>query len=108
VAVTCSGDSGGPQFLGAGADETNTALSTTITGDLFCFATNVDYPLDTPSARAFLDDFVTLPSRIRASGPGAALTDRSGELGRCRDRFRRRGRLAAGTIWSERRDRWKR
>jgi secreted trypsin-like serine protease len=58
---TCSGDSGGPQFLGAGADETNTVVSITITGDLFCFATNVDYRLDTPSARAFLDDFVTLP-----------------------------------------------
>jgi secreted trypsin-like serine protease len=58
---TCSGDSGGPQFLGAGKDETNTAVSITITGDLFCFATNVDYRLDTPSARAFLDDFVTLP-----------------------------------------------
>jgi hypothetical protein len=58
---TCSGDPGGPQFLGAGANETNTAVSITITGDLFCFATNVDYRLDTPSARAFLDDFVTLP-----------------------------------------------
>jgi secreted trypsin-like serine protease len=58
---TCSGDSGGPQFLGAGANETNTQVSITITGDLFCFATNVDYRLDTPSARAFLDDFVELP-----------------------------------------------
>jgi secreted trypsin-like serine protease len=58
---TCSGDSGGPNFLGAGADETNTAVSITITGDLFCYATNVVYRLDTPSARAFLDDFVTLP-----------------------------------------------
>jgi hypothetical protein len=58
---TCSGDSGGPQFLGAGEDETNTVVSITITGDLFCHATNVDYRLDTPSARAFLDDFVTLP-----------------------------------------------
>jgi secreted trypsin-like serine protease len=58
---TCSGDSGGPQFLGAGAEETNTVVSITITGDLFCHATNVVYRLDTPSARAFLDDFVTLP-----------------------------------------------
>lgn len=58
---TCSGDSGGPQFLGAGANETNTQVSITITGDLFCNATNVDYRLDTPSARAFLDDFVVLP-----------------------------------------------
>jgi secreted trypsin-like serine protease len=58
---TCSGDSGGPQFLGAGRNETDTQVSITITGDLFCYATNVDYRLDTPSARAFLDDFVTLP-----------------------------------------------
>jgi secreted trypsin-like serine protease len=58
---TCSGDSGGPQFLGAGADETATQVSITITGDVFCFATNVAYRLDTPQARAFLSQFVTLP-----------------------------------------------
>jgi secreted trypsin-like serine protease len=58
---TCSGDSGGPQFLGAGPTETNTQASITITGDVFCFATNVDYRLDTPQARAFLKQFVTLP-----------------------------------------------
>jgi V8-like Glu-specific endopeptidase len=58
---TCSGDSGGPQFLGAGAGETNTQVSITITGDSFCFATNVDYRLDTPAARAFLGQFVSLP-----------------------------------------------
>jgi secreted trypsin-like serine protease len=58
---TCSGDSGGPQFLGAGADETKTQVSITITGDVFCFATNVTYRLDTPQARAFLSQFVTLP-----------------------------------------------
>jgi secreted trypsin-like serine protease len=58
---TCSGDSGGPQFLGAGADETNTEVSITITGDVYCYSTNVDYRVDTPQARAFLDDFVALP-----------------------------------------------
>src|SRR5688572_442677 len=58
---TCSGDSGGPQFLGAGASETTTQVSITITGDLFCFATNVAYRLDTPQARASLGQFVTLP-----------------------------------------------
>jgi secreted trypsin-like serine protease len=58
---TCSGDSGGPQFLGAGSNETNTQVSITITGDVFCFATNVDYRLDTPQARAFLSRFVPLP-----------------------------------------------
>ncbi len=57
---TCSGDSGGPQFLGAGATETPIQVSITITGDVECFATNVDYRLDTPQARAFLGQFVTL------------------------------------------------
>jgi Trypsin len=58
---TCNGDSGGPQFLGAGTNETPIQVSVTITGDVQCFATNVDYRLDTPQARAFLDDFVALP-----------------------------------------------
>ena len=58
---TCYGDSGGPQFLGAGATETNTQVSITISGDAVCRATNVDYRLDTPQARAFLGDYVTLP-----------------------------------------------
>jgi secreted trypsin-like serine protease len=58
---TCSGDSGGPQFLGGGAGETRTQVSITITGDVFCFATNVVYRLDTPSARTFLSRFVQLP-----------------------------------------------
>jgi hypothetical protein len=35
--------------------------ATTITGDLMCRATNVDYRMDTPSARAFLGQYVTLP-----------------------------------------------
>jgi secreted trypsin-like serine protease len=60
-AGTCSGDSGGPQFLGAGASETNTQVSITIKGDSFCFATNWVYRLDTPQAREFLDDFLSLP-----------------------------------------------
>jgi V8-like Glu-specific endopeptidase len=58
---TCSGDSGGPQFLGSGANETDTQVSITITGDTQCNATNVDYRLDTPQARAFLGQFVSLP-----------------------------------------------
>jgi hypothetical protein len=58
---TCYGDSGGPNFLGAGATETNVVAGTTITGDTRCRATNVDYRMDTPSARAFLGQFVTLP-----------------------------------------------
>jgi hypothetical protein len=55
------GDSGGPSLLGAGAGETNIVAAITITGDFMCRATNVDYRLDTPSARAFLGHYLTLP-----------------------------------------------
>jgi len=58
---TCYGDSGGPHFLGAGSSETRTVVAVTVTGDAPCRATDKDYRLDTPSARSFLDDFVTLP-----------------------------------------------
>ncbi|MEO6317649.1 MAG: hypothetical protein ABIP36_02590 [Acidimicrobiales bacterium] len=34
---------------------------TTITGDGPCYATNVAYRMDSPSARAFLDPYVDLP-----------------------------------------------
>lgn len=54
---TCYGDSGGPNFLGT----TNVIAAITITGDTVCRSTNVDYRLDTASARAFLGEFVTLP-----------------------------------------------
>ena len=54
---TCYGDSGGPNFLG----NTNVIAAITITGDAVCRSTNVDYRLDTASARAFLADYVTLP-----------------------------------------------
>ena len=58
---TCYGDSGGPNFLGAGVSETRIVAATTITGDTGCRSTNVDYRLDSPSARAFLAQFVSLP-----------------------------------------------
>lgn len=54
---TCYGDSGGPNFLGT----TDIVAATTITGDAICRSTNVDYRMDTASARAFLAAFVTLP-----------------------------------------------
>ena len=54
---TCYGDSGGPNFLG----DSNVVAATTITGDAVCRATNVDYRLDTPSARDFLATYVPLP-----------------------------------------------
>ena len=58
---TCYGDSGGPNFLGAGSGETNVIAGTTISGDTYCRSTNVDYRLDTDSARSFLGQFVQLP-----------------------------------------------
>ncbi len=58
---TCNGDSGGPNYIGAGADETSVIAGITVTGDIYCKSTNVDYRLDTPTARDFLDDYVTLP-----------------------------------------------
>jgi secreted trypsin-like serine protease len=58
---TCYGDSGGPNFLGAGSTETNIIAGITITGDALCKSTNVIYRLDTESARAFLGQFVALP-----------------------------------------------
>jgi hypothetical protein len=54
---TCYGDSGGPNFVG----NSRTIASITITGDSVCRATNVTYRLDTPSARAFLSNYVELP-----------------------------------------------
>ena len=54
---TCYGDSGGPNFLGS----TKIIAAITITGDAVCRATNVDYRLDTESARTFLADYVELP-----------------------------------------------
>ncbi len=58
---TCNGDSGGPNFLGAGEGETLVIASLTSTGDTYCKATNVTYRLDIPAAREFLGQFVTLP-----------------------------------------------
>jgi len=55
---TCYGDSGGPHFLGG--VNSNLIVSTTITGDAPCRATDKTYRLDTTSARDFLDDFVEL------------------------------------------------
>ena len=58
---TCYGDSGGPNFLGAGSGETRIVAATTISGDTPCRSTNVDYRLDGASARAFLATYVHLP-----------------------------------------------
>jgi hypothetical protein len=54
---TCYGDSGGPHFLGT----SQVVVAITVTGDAPCRATDVDYRTDTPSARAFLATYVSLP-----------------------------------------------
>ncbi|MEN3313852.1 MAG: hypothetical protein V7605_86 [Acidimicrobiaceae bacterium] len=58
---TCNGDSGGPNFFGAGSTETNVIAAITTTGDTLCHSTNVDYRLDIPEARSFLSQFVPVP-----------------------------------------------
>jgi hypothetical protein len=58
---TCNGDSGGPNFLGAGEGETRIIAGLTSTGDAYCNATNVTYRLDTENVRQFLGQYVSLP-----------------------------------------------
>lgn len=58
---TCYGDSGGPHFLGGKNAVNPTIVSITVTGDRYCRSTDKTYRLDTPNARDFLDEFVTLP-----------------------------------------------
>lgn len=53
-AGACNGDSGGPNFFGAGDTETNIIAGITVTGDTICRATNDVYRLDIQSTRAFL------------------------------------------------------
>ncbi len=55
---TCYGDSGGPNFLGAGKTETNIIASVTVTGDAMCVATNKTYRLDTAKAQNFIKPFL--------------------------------------------------
>lgn len=56
---SCYGDSGGPTFVDI--DGTLVLAGITSWGDRPCYATHVAYRTDTPSARAFLADFVDLP-----------------------------------------------
>ena len=58
---TCYGDSGGPHFIHLNGVETTIVASLTVTGDAPCVALDKTYRTDTPAARAFLSDFVTLP-----------------------------------------------
>lgn len=58
---TCYGDSGGPHFIHMDGVETNIVVAVTVTGDRYCKATDKDYRLDTPNAREFLKNYLTLP-----------------------------------------------
>jgi hypothetical protein len=55
------GDSGGPNFVGAGNNETSIIAAITSSGDTWGIEQNVGYRLDTPEARAFLGQYVILP-----------------------------------------------
>jgi hypothetical protein len=55
----CYGDSGGPNYVDI--DGTLIRVAITSWGDMPCYATAVQDRTDTPSARAFLADFVALP-----------------------------------------------
>ena len=57
----CVGDSGGPAFLSVGGQDVVVALASLPATDVRCRAISDYYRLDTPQARDFLDDFVTLP-----------------------------------------------
>jgi hypothetical protein len=54
----CLGDSGGPKFL---EGSPNMVLAVTSWVDAACRATNFNQRVDTPSARAFLGQFLSLP-----------------------------------------------
>ena len=51
----CFGDSGGPRFEG------ETLVAVTSSGDAACAGMSTSYRIDTPVARAFLENFITLP-----------------------------------------------
>jgi secreted trypsin-like serine protease len=55
----CTGDSGGPHFLNVAGTEVDVSISSQ--GTTPCQANGNTYRLDTPSARAFLSQFVSLP-----------------------------------------------
>ena len=56
-----TGDSGSPNFIGAGSRETNIIAGITVLGDPNAIEQNIAYRLDTPEARDFLGQFVILP-----------------------------------------------
>jgi hypothetical protein len=57
-AGTCNGDSGGPHFLGAGADETSIVVSVTSHGDTYCRSTDWTTRTDVPAVLDFIESFI--------------------------------------------------
>jgi hypothetical protein len=57
---TCGGDSGSASYLDVNGTEVAVATAT-LSSDHRCIGNDAKYRLDTPSARAFLGQFVTLP-----------------------------------------------
>jgi hypothetical protein len=57
---TCVGDSGSASYLDVNGTETAVAI-VTLGDDTRCVSNDAKYRLDTPSARAFLGQFVSLP-----------------------------------------------
>jgi hypothetical protein len=55
---TCFGDSGGPHFIHLNGIETDIVASITVTGDVWCKATDKTYRVDTPRSLNFLAEFV--------------------------------------------------
>jgi hypothetical protein len=55
---TCYGDSGGPNFIGAGVNEIKVIGGLSVTGDTVCRATNVIIRLDTTVAHQFIDPYL--------------------------------------------------
>lgn len=58
---TCAGDSGGPNYLGAGDNETDVIAGITVSGDVYCKATNVPLRVDIKKVRDLIGNFVELP-----------------------------------------------
>lgn len=54
---TCSGDSGGPRYLG----DSNLIVGVTSWGDGICRSLNMAQRIDIRSVRAFLGGYVALP-----------------------------------------------
>ena len=54
----CYGDSGGPKLL---KGEETVVYAIVVTGDVWCRSTTWDHRTDSPGARAFLGQYVTLP-----------------------------------------------